>query len=273
MSRQCYINGEILEASEGVIGVSDLALQRGYGVFDFARTHNNKLFHFDDHMQRLRRSASELHLKLPIPDVEITSVAEALIRESNLINPAVRLILTGGYSNSASALHPNFVIIAEELPTYPASVYSEGVKLILVEYQRELPHVKSLNYLNAIRLEPFKHEQNAFDILYHSEYGLTECPRSNFFAFLNGALVTAPSQVLFGITREIILKLAADHFPVEARKIDLEEVSAIDEAFITSTSKCVLPVTRIDDVEVGTGAVGDGTRTMMRLFEEYTASY
>ena len=273
MSTLCYVNGEILAKSTGVIGITDLALQRGYGVFDFARTYHRKLFHFDDHIQRLRLSASELYLKLPIPDGEITSIAEHLIQESDLNNPAIRLILTGGYSDAPFLQHPNFIIIAEELPTYPASVYTKGTKLIMVEYQRELPHVKSINYMNSIRLEPYKREKDAFDILYHSEHGVTECPRSNFFVFQGDTLVTPSSQILYGITREIILKLASDHFPVKVRKIDPEELSSIDEAFITATSKCVIPVTRIDDHQVGTGLVGDRTRTIMRLFDEFITNY
>ncbi|MGV7222743.1 MAG: aminotransferase class IV [Nitrospinales bacterium] len=273
MSTLCYVNGEIQATSKGVIGVSDLALQRGYGVFDFARTYNRKLFHFDDHLQRLRLSASELHLNLPIPDEEITSIAAHLIQESDLNYPAVRLILTGGNSNSPDLQHPNFIITAEEFPIYPALVYSGGVKLIMVEYQRELPHVKSINYMNAIRLEPFKREKDAFEILYHSENGVTECPRSNFFVFQGDTLVTPSSFILYGITREIILKLASDHFPIEVRKIDPEELSSIDEAFVTSTSKGVIPVTTIDAHQVGPGIVGERTKTIMRLLDEYSENY
>lgn len=273
MNTFCYVNGDILSTSKGVIGVSDLALQRGYGVFDFARTYNRKLFHINDHIQRLQLSASELYLKVPIPDGEITSIAEHLIQESDLRNPAIRLILTGGYSDDSFLQHPNFIIIAEELPTYPASLYSLGVKLIMAEYQRELPHVKSINYMNAIRLEPYKSEKEAFAILYHSEFGVTECPKSNFFVFQGDRLVTPSSLILSGITREIILKLASDHFPIEIRKFDPQELSSIDEAFITATSKCVMPVTRIDAHQVGTGFVGDRTKIIMRLFDEYTKNY
>jgi len=273
MSALCYVNGEILSASDGVIGVSDLALQRGYGIFDFARTYNRKLFHFDNNIQRLRNSASELHLKLPISDAEISAVAEHLIQEGDLNNPAVRLLLTGGYSASPFLQHPNFIIIAEELPTYPVAVYSFGAKLIMVKYQRELPHVKSINYLNSLRLEPLRREKDAFDILYYADNGVTECPRSNFFAFQGETLVTASSDVLYGITREIILKLASDHFPIEERKIEPGELPSFDEAFITSTGKRVIPVTIIDDHKVGTGLVGDRTRKIMQLFDEYTEKY
>ena len=274
MNNLCYLNGEIMSTNDGVIGITDLALQRGYGVFDFGRTYNGKLFHFEDNIERLRRSASELHLKLPLSDREIREIAIQLIQESNLKIPAIRLILTGGYSNYSSPLeHPNFIIIAEELPTYPADVYRYGAKVITVNYQRELPHVKSINYLNAIRLEPLKREKKAFDILYHSQNGITECPRNNFFAFFGDTLVTPSEHILYGITRKLILQLAAKQFQVEERTLGLNELEGADEAFITSTSKRVLPISRIDDREIGKGAVGDRTKAIMQLFDEYTAEY
>ena len=184
MKTLCYINGDVRATSKGVIGISDLALQRGYGVFDFGRTYNGKFFHFDEHIERLRRSASELHLNLPISNVEIREIVGQLIEGSDIKTPSVRFILTGGYSQSSLDLeHPNFIIITEKLPTYPNEVYTKGVKVITIEYQRELPHVKSINYLNELRLEPLKRKKGAFDILYHSQNGVTECPRSNFSFF------------------------------------------------------------------------------------------
>jgi D-alanine transaminase/branched-chain amino acid aminotransferase len=243
-------------------------------VFDYGRTYHGKLFHFDDNLARLRRSASELHLKLPLSDEEITEIAYQLITESELETPAVRLILTGGYSYSSPAFeHPNFIIIAEELATYPNDVYTRGAKLITVQYQRELPHVKSINYLNAIRLDPLKRKKRAFDILYHSQNGVTECPRNNFFIFRGNTLVTPKDHVLHGITRKLVLQLARDQFPVEERAISLSELDAADEAFITSTSKCVIPVVRIDDAHIGNGSVGSRTETIMRLFANYADGY
>jgi len=274
MKNLCYLNGEIKSINDGVIGISDLALQRGYGVFDFGRTYNGKLFHFDDNIERLRRSASELHLSLPISKHEIHEIADQLIEESDLETPSVRLILTGGYSYSIPVLkRPNFIIIPEELPTYPIEIYDRGVKLITVEYQRELPHVKSINYLNAFRLEPLRREKNAFELLYHSQHGVTECPRSNFFAFLGNTLVTPSEYVLHGITRNLIIKLAANQFQVEERMLSVEELHNVDEAFITATSKRVIPISKIDNTEINNGSVGHRTKAIMRIFDEYTEEY
>lgn len=271
MKTLCYVNGEIVSSSDGAIGISDLALQRGYGVFDFGRTYNGKLFHFEDNLERFRCSANELNLKVPLSNSEIIDVANKLISGSDLKTPSVRLILTGGYSESSPALeNPNFIVIAEELPTYPSILYEQGCKIITSKYQRELPHIKSTNYLNAIRLEPLMRRKQAYDVLYYSDEGITECPRNNFFAFSADTLITPKDKILDGITRRIILRLASDNFQIEERKISLEELYAVDEAFVTSTSKRVMPVTIVDDLEIGDGKVGDRTKAIMKLFDDYT---
>ncbi len=274
MNNLCYVNGEILSAKDGVLGISDLALQRGYGVFDYGRTYNGKLFHFEENLTRFRNSANELHLKVPLSNEEIISIANKLINESNLEIPAIRLLLTGGYAESTPPLeNPNFIMITEELPTYPANLYEQGCKIITSKYQRELPHIKSINYLNAIRLEPLKRKHNAFDVLYYTEDSITECPRNNFFIFSGNKLITPKDNVLYGITRHMVLQLASEHFEIEERKVSLEEVFSADEAFVTSTSKNIMPVSVIDGEEIGNGKVGERTKTLMKLFDDYTTAF
>ena len=159
MEPLCYVNGRIQPTKESTVGVTDLGLQRGYGVFDYVPTCNGKLFHLADHLARLHHSAAALYLELPIPDDEITHIANQLIAGSELRRPALRLILTGGDAHTQPMLaQPNFIMIIEELPTYPEDVYIHGTTLTTVQYQRELAEVKSINYLNAIRLEPLKQQ-------------------------------------------------------------------------------------------------------------------
>lgn len=274
MKPLCYVNGKIQPADEGAIGVSDLGLQRGYGVFDYVPSCNGKLFHLADHLARLHHSAAALYLQLPIPDDEITQIAEHMIAGSEVRRPALRLILTGGDAHAQPALaHPNFIMIVEELPGYPEDLYIHGTKLTAVPYQRELADIKSINYLNAIRLEPLRREKKAFDILYHSQHGITECPRSNFFLFRGDTLVTAKDNVLYGITRKVILQLARDHFAIEERPIEFDELEVADEAFTTSSTKGAMPVVRVDDLTIGDGLVGRRTKKLMDLFATYTEAY
>jgi branched-chain amino acid aminotransferase len=274
MDSLCFINGKIVRKSGARIGVDDLGLQRGYAVFDYARTYNGKLFHFLDYLERLRNSALALHLELPYSDEKIVEITTGLIRESTLKNPAIRLILTGGKAKESIGFdQPNFLIITEELPRHPGELYIYGGKLITFEYQRELPDVKTTNYLNFIRLDPLKQEKGAFSMLYYFQNRVTECPRDNFFIFVGDTLVTPKDNVLQGITKKQILRLSREHFSVEERELSLQQLSSAAEAFTSSTSKGIIPIVQIDDHKIGSGSPGERTKTVMRLFQDYTESY
>ncbi|MGM0589052.1 MAG: aminotransferase class IV [Bacteroidota bacterium] len=275
MSQFYYIDGSIVAKSEATIPVSDLGLQRGFGVFDFMRTYNGSLFHPMDHWARFQRSASELHLDLPVPYNEILEIGKDLLDRSRLDYPALKLILTGGDGTPSSPYdQPRLIIMAENYPVYPDRLYRQGAKLITVEYQRELPQVKSLNYMNTLRLERFKNRYRAYDLLYHhSDYGVTESPRANLFMVTDDVLYTPSDHILKGITRNIILNLAEDVTKIQERPLSLSEVREADELFLTSTSKRIIPVTQLDDQIIGNGEPGPLTRMLMGRFDKYTAAY
>lgn len=270
MDNYNFINGDIVSEGESVIGIRDLGLQRGYAVFDYARTFNKKLFHFDDHLKRLRNSSSALNLNIKYSDAELTESAIKLVELCKFNDPAIRIIVTGGYSNSSSLVfEPNILIIPEETPTYHNDLYTRGAGLISFEYQRELPMIKSINYLNDIRLNDLRKKNNVFDVLYQLHDSITECPRSNFFIFINDILVTPKDFILKGVTRKIILDLAYKFWPIEEREISFAELNSAHEAFITSTTKNIIPVTSVDKKNIGDGRVGKRTNKLMQLFNDY----
>ncbi|MFC2134696.1 aminotransferase class IV, partial [Bacteroidota bacterium] len=129
------------------------------------------------------------------------------------------------------------------------------------------------NYLNTFRLSDLKKEKGALDILYFSEHGITECPRDNFFIFKNDILITPKDFILWGITRKIVLQLAEKQYAIEERRIDPQELKEADETFVTSTTKNIIPIVRIDDTIIGNGKIGDGTKNIMNLFNTYTQNY
>jgi branched-chain amino acid aminotransferase len=113
---------------------------------------------------------------------------------------------------------------------------------------------------------------NAHEALYlNAKEEILEATTSNFFAIKNGTLYTCTSEeVLVGITREVVLKLTTPHFPLETRALHYSEINEIDEAFITASNKEVMPVVRIDSIQVGDGKVGPKTKQIMELFRNYT---
>lgn len=274
MKQLCYIDGRIAPADEPCLPADDLGLQRGYAVFDYARVYKGKLFHMRDHLARFRRSAAALHLSVPYTDAEIVDIAHALVERLGLDNQGLRMILTGGPAHTEALFEkPRLVLIAEELPEYPAEAYEKGVKLLTCEFQRELPHVKTTNYVTAFRLARVKKEEDAFELLYTWRGKVLECARDSFFVVREGKLAAPKQDVLESITRKVIVEIVKDRFDFEERDILVGELDSVEEAFLASTSKQVVPVVRVDDRRIGNGAVGPVTRAIMGLFDDYIERY
>ena len=270
----CYFDGTFLPLEEAGLALTDLALQRGYGVFDYFRTVDNELFHARDHLKRLRHSAAALHLPVSFSDNELIEIIQHLVESCDFQQPAVRILLTGGDpTQDQGVFNPRLICIPEELPVYPPENYTRGMSLLTVRYQREMPLVKTLNYAASLRWELLLKRQHADDLLYFSSQGVSESPRSNFFLFQAGKLITPANNILFGITRQIVLNLAQGHFPVEERLVSREELFTADEAFLTSTSKGIMPVTQIDQHPVGDGKIGECTRALRALYLSYLDDY
>ncbi len=274
MSCLCYFNGSFQSLDDTRLPLTDLALQRGYGVFDYFRTVKGELFHARDHIKRFHHSAAALHLPVPISEKELIEIIQHLVDSCRFQQPAVRILLTGGDpTRNKGVFNPRLICIPEELPVYPPESYIQGLSLLTVRFQREIPLVKTLNYTASLRWELLLKRQHADDLLYYSGQGVSESSRSNFFLFRAGKLITPANNILFGITRQNVLNLAQGHFPVEERLISREELLTADEAFLTSTSKGVLPVTQIDQHPVGDGKIGECTRALRALYLSYLENY
>ena len=142
------------------------------------------------------------------------------------------------------------------------------------QYTRETPYTKTTNYLVPIQIANEIKEAEAMDVLYHDGNYISESARSNFFIFdHNDTLITPDRDALRGITRKQVLAIAKDHFKVEERPLTLKETMAAKEAFITSSTKAIMPVRQVDFWRINKGVIGEHTKKMMRLFEEHLKQY
>ena len=223
-----------------------------------------------DYLARFRNSAANLRLPFEYSDEELLNIINELLTKSGLKEAGVKMILTGGESTDSMSIEkPNFFIEVMPLMELSDDHYRDGVKLITYAYQREIPVVKSTHYLNAIQLQPLKESGGAYDILYYFNNNVLEVPRNNFFLIKGDILVTPKEDVLLGITRKVVLELAKDHFEVEERVVDIKELQEADEAFVTGTTRRIVPVVQIDDYLIGDGRVGEGTKKLIALFQDY----
>lgn len=258
------INGELVKAEEAKISITDLSIQRGYAVFDFFKVKNYRPAFLYDHLSRFYKSAAALRLPVGVSEEKLAGLIQLLIDKNAVPDAGVKITLTGGYSDDGySIATPNLLISQTALVPYKQG----ALKLVTYNYQRQLPQVKTIDYLQAIYLQPFIKEKQADDVLYHYNGEITECPRSNFFVVTKDDEVITPAKnILAGITRKRIAALK--QFNVQERAITLKDLDTIKEAFVSSTTKVVMPVVAIDGRPVNDGLPGKITA---QIFEALTA--
>ena len=250
MSEWAFINNDFIADQDARLHYRDLVFQRGYGVFDFLKVMNGIPVFLEDHLDRFFYSSGQLNLEVPLNKQQLEAVIVELIRKNEAVHCGIRLSLTGGYSpDGYNPAEPNLVVSVHRFQLPTPDDFSRGIRLMSHAYQRQLPHIKTIDYLMAVMLQPRLKEINADDILYHQDGNITECPRANFFIVTAANKLVTPSlNILKGITRARILNAATSLMEVEERNLSMEELKSAKEAFITSTTKMVLPDQAVDDI-------------------------
>ncbi|HWP61115.1 MAG TPA: aminotransferase class IV [Candidatus Paceibacterota bacterium] len=268
----CYFNGTIMPVADAKVGIYDIGLLRGFGIYEALRTFGRKPFHLADHLKRFHVSAEGLGLHIPASDEEIAHTIDELIAKNipEGREALARFILTGGPARAGIEHDQNvqqtFYILVEPLDPIPADVLTRGCSLIVFEHQRPFPATKTTNYIQAVLLQDERKGAGALEILYTSQGKVLECATSNFFIIKNGTIVTAKKNILEGITRNVTIDVAKKEFPVEERDISVDELYEADEAFLTSSFKDVVPVVDVGGKKIGEGVPGTITRRVMALF-------
>lgn len=269
------INNTLLPIEQAVVPVNDLSVQRGYGVFDFFRTQNGVPLFVDEHLARLERSAEAMHLSIPYTRRELYQQIQRLMQQNQLSCSGIRITVTGGSSaDMYTPGTPNVIITEHPLTMQDPENMHPGFRLITHEHVRELPEVKSINYMMGVWLQPKVKAAGADDVLFVKDGLISELPRSNVFIISKeGALVTPSDNILHGITRQKVLTLASEAMPVEIRPVTLEELSRAAEAFVTSTTKRLIPILSVNGKPIGNGIAGAITAQLYRRFVEMEQQY
>lgn len=264
-----YFNGEIFPIDVAIFKTNDLGLLRGYGLFDYFRTYNGVPFRFEDYWKRFENSARLLRLAIPLSRDETEKVLADLFALSGEPEVAFRFVLTGGYApDSVHVIQPNLLIRTESLPQDNPAGRLKGIKVLPHAYVRDLPEIKSTNYVHMILMADEMRSQEAADLLFHKDGEISELTRSNVFIFKGNTLITPGRSILNGITRRVVLELAGPHFEIQVRSVSLNEFLAADEAFTTSSTKWVMPIVAVGDNRIGDGRAGKNTLFLQGLFEE-----
>lgn len=270
MNQYCFLDGKILSLNEAKVGVEDIGLLRGYGIYDGLSVFKSKPFRFADHWQRFVSGAHALNLNIPVIEEKAEKVIGELAVKNGFMERAIaRFILTGGKTSGGIEYdfeNPTFYILVEKWDPLPASLYENGGKLLTYRNMRELPEYKTTNYIKAVNLQNWRKEEKAIEILYTYDGEVLECATSNVFLVKNKTLITPAENVLKGITAKVVIELAQGKYKVEERPVGEEELKTADEVFITSSFKDIVPIIEVDDFKVANGEVGPVTKDLMKEF-------
>ena len=270
-----YVNGSFVPPTQAMLPLNDLGIVRGYGVFDLLRTYGKTPFRLRDHIHRLESSASQIGLGLPWSTEELEDVVLQTYARNDIPDASIRIVVTGGPSTNFMTPQgkPSLMVMVHPVAPYPASYYSQGSKAVSTLIERTMATVKSLNYIGAIMAMNDAEKTGAVEAIYLDAHDrLTEGTRANLFVVRGERLITPREGVLKGITRQVVMEIATNDFEVVEHPIHYHELSVIDEAFLTSTTKEILPVVQIDEHVIGTGKPGPKTQRIIELFNAYVQS-
>lgn len=269
-----YINGKYLPKNKAFISVLDIGLLRGYGVFDFLVTYRGIPFLLNEHVNRLFGSAWEIGLKIGINKSEIKNVILNTLKKNTWKGErSVRIVVTGGVgaNTTSPSDNPTIIVTVDPKHIYPNSYYEKGVKVITFPYTRPHALVKSLEYSTAIKALDQANKHNAIEAIYfdNDSKKISEATTSNIFVIKKNRIYSPKTNILEGVTRNLVIKLLKKVNPVVEKEISTEELLNSDEIFITASNKEIIPVVKIDNKKVGSGRVETVTKEVMELFQNY----
>jgi len=281
MSRITYVNGRYLSHNDALVHVEDRGYQFADGVYEVIAVRGGRLVDGPAHFARLARSLGELRIEAPMGEAALGVVLAETVRRNRVRDGIVYLQATRGrarrdHAFPARAL-PALVVSARSAPPTPARLVEEGVRVITApDIRWSRCDVKSIALLPNVLAKQAAREQGAYETWQVDGEGfVTEGASTNAWIVAgDGSLVTRPAgpEILNGVTRLRLIELArAAGVPVVERPFTVAEAKSAREAFLTSTTALVLPVTQIDDAVIGNGRPGGRSVELRGIYEEFAS--
>jgi branched-subunit amino acid aminotransferase/4-amino-4-deoxychorismate lyase len=262
------LNGQAILKENANISIFDKAMFFDFAVYDSLKIIKGTPFFPQFHAERLLESAKLIGIKHDFTKDFIIDSYNLLIEKNNIQNGTARVLFLGAGDETEI---PRLYMFPLGLTFYPDKFYSNGVKVITFEGERNFPQSKTKDLtLSFVAYREAKNKEALDALLIDRDGFIREGTRTNFFAVKDGKIHTAPlADVLEGITRKILVKLARENdIEIVEEKVDPKKINEYQEFFITSTSMNVMPIVKIND-NIVSKEVGPITKKMIKLFREY----
>ena len=276
MSRIAYVNGHYLPEDQAKVSIFDRGFLFADGVYEVTPVVNGKLVDHDAHNERLDRSLRELQMAWPCTKEELTKVHTELIARNSLKEGIIYMQVTRGVAdrmfNFPKDIKSSLVAFPQVMNLVDNPNAKTGVKVITTPDIRWLRRdIKSIMLLAPVLGKQEAYEKGAAEGWMVEDGFITEGTSSNAYIVVGNKIITRPlsNRILAGCTRRALFRMAAEHgVEIEERLFTPEEAYEADEAFLTSASQFVMPITEIDGHRIGGGQVGPVVRKMRELFLE-----
>lgn len=271
-----YLNGNYVEDSEACISIFDRGFMFGDGVYEVIPVYGGRLFRLSQHLLRLRHSLDAIGLPVDLNDEQITEIFTALLNGRSGDASIYLQISRGAAPRNHSfpdGPTPTVLAYAQDLVYPDEALRSTGVGAVTLPDQRwHRCDIKSVSLLANVLARQHAAEQDAMEAILVRDGYVTEGAASTLFMVRDGAIVTPPNghAILPGITRELIVELARDNgMTLREEEIEEPELHAADEIWLASSTKEVLPVTRLNGQTVADGLPGEVYQRITQLYDEF----
>jgi len=276
-SMTVYLNGEFLPESKAHVSVLDRGFIFGDGIYEVIPAYGGKLFRFNEHMSRLQNSLDAIRIKNPLSTDDWEKILTELIHLNSNGDQSLYLQVTRGSAIRDHALPenptPTVFAMCNELKPLAEEIINEGVAAITLDDTRwSRCNIKAISLLPNILLRQEALDQGAVEAILIRDDHATEGAASNLFAVISGVITTPPKgpTLLPGITRDLVLELAKNNgLPSQEKSISLNKLQQADEIWLTSSTKEILSVTRLNDKPVAGGQPGPLYQQLLALYQDY----
>ena len=272
-----YLNGTFMPIEEARIPVLDRGFIFGDGVYEVIPVYSRRPFRLPEHLLRLQHSLDGIRLRNPHTDSEWSGLLEQIVARNVSDDQYLYLHVTRGVARRDHAypkgLTPTVFIMSNPFLPPPAELLTTGATAIIAEDNRWLRcDIKGISLLPNVLLRQMAIDVGAMETLLLRSGFMTEGSASNIFVVKKDLLLAPPKNHLMlpGITYDVVLELAKEHgIAHEVRAIAEHEVRTADELLLTSSTKEIMPITRLDGRRVGDGTPGTMFSRLYRLYQEY----
>ena len=279
MDNIVFLNGKFISKSEASISIMDRGFLFGDGVYELIPVYKSKIFLLDKHLARLRSSLN--HINIDSESVGINNIAEVInviIEKNKILDSFIYVQITRGAQSPRNHIYqnnlkPTILVMGENYNIFSKDQVMRGFEATVQrDFRWTKSYIKSISLLGNVLLKNHASDNNFYETLLIRDDLLTEGAASNVFIVEDNNVITPKlsENLLSGVTRDLIINLARQSGKqVLEEDISSDRLISADEIWCSSSTNYVVPITKVDDVDIRNGKVGDTTREFYDLVTKY----